>query len=133
MPTICDTHILLFWADAPQRLSTAARDALDQGMAAGQLACCDISLWEIAMLQARGRIHRPPDLSIAAYLDDIVLAMGLTVLPITPAIAEQAQHPDFLHGDPADRLIAATALVHKAPIITADGKLRQVPGLRCVW
>jgi PIN domain nuclease of toxin-antitoxin system len=34
MPTICDTHILLFWADAPQRLSAAARDALDQGMAA---------------------------------------------------------------------------------------------------
>jgi PIN domain nuclease of toxin-antitoxin system len=133
MPTICDTHILLFWADAPQRLSTAARDALDQGMAAGQLACCDISLWEIAMLQARGRIHRPPDLSISAYLDDIVLAMGLTVLPITTAIAEQAQHSDFLHGDPADRLIAATALVHKAPIITADGKLRQMPELVCIW
>jgi PIN domain nuclease of toxin-antitoxin system len=75
----------------------------------------------------------PPDLSIAAYLDDIVLAMGLTVLPITPAIAEQAQHPDFLHGDPADRLIAATAVIHKAPIITADGKLQQVPGLRCIW
>lgn len=85
------------------------------------------------MLQARGRIHRPPDLSISAYLDDIVLAMGLTVLPITPAIAEQAQHPDFLHGDPADRLIAATAVVHQSPVITADGKLRLVPGLRCIW
>lgn len=133
MPIICDTHILLFWADAPQRLSAAARNALDQDLSTGQLACCDISLWEIAMLQARGRINRPADLSITAYLDDIVLAMGLTVLPITPTIAERAQHPDFLHGDPADRLIAATALVHKAPLVTADEKLRRVPGLRCIW
>lgn len=133
MLTICDTHILLFWADAPHRLTTAARDALDQGMAADQLACCDISLWEIAMLLARGRVRLPPGVPIASYLDDIVLAMHLTVLPITPRIAEQAQHPDFLHGDPADRLIAATALAHRAPLITADEKLHQVPGLRCVW
>lgn len=133
MLTICDTHILLFWADAPERLTPPARDALAQGLDAGQLACCDISLWEIAMLLARGRVRLPPGVHIASYLDDIVLAMNLTVLPITPLIAEQAQHPDFLHGDPADRLIAATALVHRAPLITADEKLHRVPGLRCVW
>lgn len=58
--------------------------------------------------------------------------MGLKVLPIPPH-PKQAQHPDFLHGDPADRLIAAMALVHRAPLITADEKLHRVPGLRCVW
>ena len=57
MLTICDTHILLFWADEPRRLSATARAALDLGTESANLACSDISLWEIAMLYARGRVN----------------------------------------------------------------------------
>ena len=133
MLTICDTHILLFWADEPRRLSSTARAALDSGTESGNLACSDISLWEIAMLYARGRVNNRAGVASSAYIQDILTCMDMTVLPITADIAELSQSALFTHGDPADRLIAATALAHRAPLITADEKLRATPGLRCIW
>lgn len=133
MLTICDTHILLFWADEPRRLSSTARAALDLGIESGILACSDISLWEIAMLYTRGRVNNRAGVTSSAYIQDILTCMDMTVLPITADIAELSQSAFFTHGDPADRLIAATALAHRAPLITADEKLRATPGLRCIW
>jgi PIN domain nuclease of toxin-antitoxin system len=133
MLTICDTHILLFWADDPSRLSAPASAALDLGIQSATLACSDISLWEIAMLYTRGRINNRAGISPAAYMQDILIGMTITVLPITAEIAELSQSAVFSHGDPADRLIAATALAHRAALITADEKLRAIPNLRCIW
>ena len=45
MPTICDTHVLLFWAHEPERLSSAARQALELGRSQAELAIADITLW----------------------------------------------------------------------------------------
>ncbi len=133
MRTICDTHVLLFWADQPQRLSAPARAAVDRGLETEALACADISLWEIAMLYARGRINNRAGITATDYIQDIIAAMAITVLPITAEIAELAQSTAFAHGDPADRLIGATALAHRIPLISADEKLRATPGLRCIW
>jgi PIN domain nuclease of toxin-antitoxin system len=58
MRTICDTHILLFWAHEPARLSPRAAEALEQGRAQGQLAIADISLWELALLHERDPADR---------------------------------------------------------------------------
>ena len=44
-----------------------------------------------------------------------------------------AQSGEFTHGDPADRLIASTAMVHGAELVTADEYLRSIPGLKTVW
>lgn len=63
MPTICDTHILLFWAHEPERLSAAARQALELGCSHGELAIADISLWELALLHERGRLVLPADVT----------------------------------------------------------------------
>lgn len=133
MLTICDTNILLFWADEPARLSATAHATLDLGFESTSLACSDISLWEIAMLYARGRVNNRAGVTSSAYIQDILTGMGMVVLPITAEIAEISQSAVFTHGDPADRLIAATALAHRAPLLTADGKLRTLPGLRCIW
>lgn len=130
---ICDTHALLFWADRRERLSATALNALEDGRTAGTLACSDISLWEIAMLCRKGRLALPSGTTSADYMDLIVQALGLTVLAITPTIAARAESGVVPHGDPADRLIAATALVHRAPLITVDLKLHTIQGLRCIW
>lgn len=133
MMIICDTHALLFWADRRKRLSTTALNALEDGRKAGTLACSDISLWEISMLCRKGRLALPSGTTSAGYLELIVQALGLTVLPITSAIAARAESGMIPHGDPADRLIAATALVHGVPLITVDEKLHALQGLRCIW
>jgi PIN domain nuclease of toxin-antitoxin system len=133
MQLICDTHILLFWADAPGRLSNAAMQAIESGKDHGILACSGISLWEIALLFRKNRLELPANHDPLSYIEDIVKALNLTVLPITPAIATLSESGIISHGDPADRIIAATAINHKAKLITADEKLRSTIELECIW
>lgn len=133
MRIICDTHILLFWANAPTRLSPRASAALEQGRAEGVLAIADISLWELALLEERGRLQLPADVPLVIYVRRLLEALRLEVLPITAEIAQISRGSFFPHGDPADRLIAATALVGPHPLITADETLRRIPQLNVVW
>ena len=131
MLTICDTHVLIFWQDDPNRLSIKAKTALEKGLQEKSLACSDISFWEIAMLMHTGRLR--DDISSTQYMNDLRLVLSLTVLPITPEIASLSQQDFFNHNDPADRLIAATAIHHKAPLISADRKLKNIESLTLIW
>ncbi len=131
MLTICDTHILLFWQDAPERLSKKAKMALEESLDKKSLACSDISFWEISMLFKAGRLR--DDVSAEQYMNDIILTMSLTILPVTPEIVVLSQQDLFIHKDPADRLIASTAMIHKAPLISADSKLRNIEPLDIIW
>jgi len=133
MPTICGTPILLFWAHEPERLSLSSRHALELGQTKGELAIADITLWELALLHERGRLVLPADVSASHYMKQLLAALRLQVLPITPEIALLSRSDRFLHGDPADRLIGATALQLGAALITADVRLRAVPGLDVLW
>ena len=128
---LLDTQVLLFDALDPKRLSRKARAALEEGTQADALACSDISLWEIALLAARRRIDAGPD--IAAFIESVLQLRSVRVLPITPAIATLAQSDLFAHGDPADRLIGATAIEHGVPLVTADADLRKMRGLTVIW
>ena len=127
----CDTNALIYWALAPARLTPAAAATIETGRAARRLACADIVLWEIAMLAAKGRITLP--IPPEEFLRDLVTALALQVLPITPFIAALAQSPLFPQRDPADRLIGATALQFQAPLVTADLDLATVAGLNVIW
>ncbi len=83
------------------------------------------------MLASKRRII----LSVATeqFLEDLLQGLRLVVLPISPAIAVRAQASMFEHKDPADRLIAATAMELNAPLITQDRKLALLPDLRVLW
>ena len=131
MMIICDTHVMIFWADAPERLSTTAQKVIKKGRKEQKLACADISLWEISMLASKGRIK--PQEPVEQYINDIILAMGLNVLAINPEIATLSQSELFQHKDPADRLIAATALHYKAKLVSKDEKLTALDFLDVVW
>ena len=126
---VIDTHVLIHDVIEPKRLSPRARRALNG--AHGALAASDVSLWEIALLIARGKIE--PAMDPVQFIADIVAARGLQVLPITAQIAVLAQSEAFEHGDPADRIIGATAIAHGAQLVTADTRLRRVKGLRVLW
>ena len=97
------------------------------------MAIADITLWELALLLERGRLVLPADVTADFYLKQLLAALRLQILPITPEIALLSRSDLFVHGDPADRLIGATALQLGAPLITADAKLRALPDLHSVW
>lgn len=129
---ILDTCALIFDSLDPVRLSKKAAAAIEDADVAGLIACCDISLWEIAMLIAKKRIDPGTDAQRFIYL--VMKARNVKVLPITPEIAAASAQTDFIpHGDPADRIIAATTILHKSRLVTSDQKLAVVAGLRVVW
>ena len=85
------------------------------------------------MLFDRGRLNPQALTTPSEYIADLITGYGLKVLPITVEIAVIAQGALFVHGDPADRLIAATAIQHKASLLTKDEKLYIIPRLETIW
>jgi len=129
---ILDTCALVFDSLDPIRLSKKAAAAIAQAHDAGTLACCDISLWEIAMLVSKRRLD--PGTDSQKFIELILAARNIKVLPITAEIAAKSALPGFCpHGDPADRIIAASAILHKSKLVTSDQKLAMVTGLQIVW
>ncbi|MEK7675071.1 MAG: type II toxin-antitoxin system VapC family toxin [Verrucomicrobiota bacterium] len=96
------------------------------------LAIADISLWEAAKLVELGRLQLSVPL---AEFFRLAITNELTVLPITPAIADRvtALEAAGFHKDPADQLIVATALVHGLRLITDDTRIRQWGGVPLLW
>jgi len=129
---LLDTCALIFDALAPERLSVEAIRAIEEGEENSSLACCDISLWEIAMLVAKGRLD--PGTDVLSFLKLVLASRVIRTLPITPEIAKiSAIDALFAHHDPADRIIAATALHHEKPLVTCDEALRAVKGVKIIW
>lgn len=83
------------------------------------------------MLVARGRITLDRD--PVAWMEDSLAAERLELLPLTPAVAAASAALGDFHGDPADRLIVATALVHGATLLTRDERIRAAGVVRTVW
>lgn len=117
---LLDTHALVWMDEDDAALGPRARDVVQQAWEAQRLAVSAISFWECAMLQARGRLKLPR--SPLAWRADLLTA-GLIEVPIDGEIAMLAAGIESLHKDPADRFIAATAIVKGAALVTADAKL----------
>jgi len=129
---VLDTCTLVFDALTPDKMSAKALRSVEQGEKSGTLACSDISLWEIAMLIARGRLD--PGTDALTFIDLVLSARKIRVLPITSEIAVlSSTHKAFVHHDPADRLIAATTIVSRGALITCDNLLRSIKELQTIW
>lgn len=129
---ILDTCALIFDALTPEKLTTAAKRAISNGEKNSQLFCSDISLWEIAMLIQKKRID--PATDAQHFLRLITEARGIQILSITIEIAVlSTSFPGWSHFDPADRIIAATAIEHQAKLVTCDQQLQNVPDLSIIW
>jgi len=123
LPLLMDTHCWL-WIEGglTARFSVRGLAALRGAAAENRLLLSVISVWEVALLEAKGRISLRLD--CADWVRQALTTPGLNLLPITPEIAIQSTRlPGTLHGDPADRLIVATARAHGATLLTKDTKL----------
>jgi len=128
MRLLLDTHVII-WA-------ASAADGLDRRVAAlltdprNELRMSAVSVWELAMLSERGRIHLRPDPE--RWIAGAVVGLGLKEAPLTSAIALDSRRLSLPTEDPADRFIAATARMHECALVTADAALRRISGVRVV-
>lgn len=129
---VLDTHALVWWAADPARLSARARRATKAGAAGKGLAVSAISLFEISTLVRRGRLKLGVDTD--RWLAALRSLPELVIEPVSADIAWAAGALETaLPGDPADRIIAATAQTLDAKLITADEKLRAAAGVDTIW
>jgi PIN domain nuclease of toxin-antitoxin system len=127
---VLDTNVVIWSIADPRRLS---REAVRTMQRASQLFVPAITFWELAMLITRDRIRLG-----SAGFDEIVTRLTsdsrIQVQALSPAIGLRAAQLSLGQSmDPADQLIAATALDLDMPLVTSDERLRSLPGLRTIW
>lgn len=128
---LVDTHVVAWLAFDQDRISRKARAAIDEARKnADGLAISDITLLELATLASKGRIHL--DISLESFLQEI--ESRFVVLPISGrACARAIGLPATYPKDPADRVIAATALVEGLSLLTADRAIRRSRTVQTIW
>jgi PIN domain nuclease of toxin-antitoxin system len=121
---LLDTHILIWSRLSPEQLSDAATEALQDED--NELWYSPISVWEILLLaeKKRLRIKSDPYAWVERTLD------GLREAPLNKHVAMESRRLNLPHKDPADRFIAATALVYDLILVTADQKLLECSKLK---
>jgi PIN domain nuclease of toxin-antitoxin system len=129
---VLDTHTLLWWVNDPSTVSRPAKKAIDAAVKSRSVRVSCITSWEIAMLVERGRLRLALD--VRDWLCRCEALPFVSFVAVSNAIAvESVRLPDFPHADPADRIIAATALSLGAALVTKDEKLRKYPHLKTIW
>ena len=116
---LLDTHVVQWWSAEPERMSRPAADAVSS---ADELAVSAISWFELAWFATHERIV--VSIPVRSWLAQ--LATRVRTVAITPAIADTAVAlPSTFPGDPADRLIFATAVEHGWRLVTKDNRIRR--------
>ena len=126
---LLDTHVLLWQEQGDRRLGLQSRRVVARALEEGQAAISSISFWEVGMRIQKGQLALRFDLDV--WRRDL-LEQGVNEIPVNGLIAARAGLLPDMHGDPADRLIVATAL-EGHQLITADERILTWPGnLDCV-
>ncbi|MGP8034220.1 MAG: type II toxin-antitoxin system VapC family toxin [Steroidobacteraceae bacterium] len=131
MRVLLDTHMWLWWLTGSPELTASERRALDRTAEAQQVFLPAISLWEAQMLHSKKRIELP--LPFADWLRRASAPGVVKILALDAEIVIALDRlPRSFRGDPADRLIAATARAHRLPLATRDEYIRKSRAVR-LW
>lgn len=121
---LLDTQVMLWLRSGGPELGPHARLAIDQAWRSDGVAVSAISFWEVAMLKEKGRLNFPEDVGMWRQEQ---LAQGMIEIPVDGDIGARAAQLQDLHGDPADRIIVATALGgHR--LVTSDRRILEWGG-----
>ena len=122
---VADTQALLWLDTGSEKLGGAARSLLDQALDEGELVVSAITYCEVAWLLRHRRItlHLP----VRTWRESLE-AKGLAEVPVGGLVAISAVELDWEHGDPADRIIVATAVLMDAMLVTSDSRILRWAG-----
>ena len=123
-----DTHVWLWRVSRPEKLSSTAHTEVD---GAAEIGISSISSWEVATLVRLGRIEL--DRPVADWIGQALSHPRVRDVPVTSSVASRAGGLELVHGDQADRLIYATALEFRAPLLSRDEALRRLDPVRVIW
>lgn len=129
---VLDTHVLIWLIDSPKKLSKKAKKVIDRERLKKAILVSSISTLEIHLLIKKDKLILTtyPDV----WFEEIENLPFIKFIPVDNRIAAYSVNlPDFLHKDPADRIIAATALKYGAVLVTSDKRLLKYPHIQTVW
>lgn len=130
---LLDTHVVLWWQAGGGRLSARAAREIAR---ADVVLVSPVTCWEIATLLRKGRIRLDRELHV--WVRDLLGGEQVQVAPLSPEAGATAGDLDeSFPGDPADRLLWATASTLLVPLVTKDQAIRayaaQAGDVRAVW
>ncbi|MBN2718438.1 MAG: type II toxin-antitoxin system VapC family toxin [Deltaproteobacteria bacterium] len=126
---LLDTHAWIWWVTGSPKLSKKAQTAIDE---APVKLIPAISVWETAMLVAKDRLGLDRD--VETWVSQALKLPGVELAGLSPSISVRATRlPGTFHGDPADRMIAATAMEYGVPLVTKDQELTAYRHVETIW
>ena len=124
MIILLDTHALIWALEANPRLSTTARDVIEDS--ANTVLVSVVSAWEIQIKKALGRLATPNN------LEDVIEAAGFLKRLVTFADVRHLGALPTHHKDPFDRMLVAQAMGEGAPLVSADPEIARYP-IQVIW
>ncbi len=121
---LLDTHVWIWLLEGNSNLSSSFRKAIDYAQENQGILISPITIWEVGMLVEKKRIEIEMD--CLDWIEKAINVPGVSIVPISPRIAIQSTRlPGVIHGDPADRILIASAHEENATLVTYDQKLLE--------
>lgn len=118
---LIDTHIWIWLMEGIEELAVEQVSRLDRAARLGSLFVSAISTWEVATLAAKGRIVL--SVPLGEWMRKALSQSGLQLLPLTPEVSVESVQLTGFHGDPADRILVATARLEDLTLATRDRRI----------
>jgi PIN domain nuclease of toxin-antitoxin system len=122
-PLLLDTHVWIWVMEGrTDEMHASALQAVASAQAEGRVCVSVISVWEVGMLQSKGRLKLA--LATGEWVRRALGVAGVRLVELSPEVAlDSSSLPGDVHGDPADRILIATARHLGATLLTRDGHL----------
>ncbi|MBI2327090.1 type II toxin-antitoxin system VapC family toxin [Candidatus Curtissbacteria bacterium] len=129
---VLDTNALIYLVGNPEKLPQKAAKYINSEIKKNGIHVSSMSIWEIYLLVKKGRLELSKD--VDAWLEEVEQLKFINFVPVNNIIAAKSvQLSETVGRDPADRIIAATAVEMGATLITSDQRIRKYPHVQSVW
>ncbi len=126
---LLDTCSFLWLVSDPYSLSKSAQSMLDE--IENKLFVSSISALEIGLKQQKTKLNLPKDLSL--WFNESILQFNMEEIFVNSVISILSSKLPLIHKDPFDRILIATAQIHKLTLLTPDPLIRQYPNVKVEW